>query len=242
MSHYTPMHARDGQRRDAIRARARDTWTRIRKLATLEFHLEFWLSPWGPDWWDWEWVQAHWYRQFKRADRKAFAAECEEIRARALMTPAPELRPVQAPRPADPPGATSARCGPGQPPAPGAVAAGTGTDAGVPPAPVTAAADAVPPSAGAAAPLPRPHPSQPPWPGQPDHLWPGGPVTAPAGSRRSNEQQFARAPQHPMPAYRGDYRPTAPFRAVSDLPPVNIFRPHYERHEARRDSVARWGA
>jgi hypothetical protein len=45
-----------------------------------------------------------------------------------------------------------------------------------------------------------------------------------------------------MPAYRGDYRPTAPFRVVSDLPPVNIFRPHYERHEARRDSAARWGA
>jgi len=222
MSHYTPMHARDGQRRDAIRARARDTWTRIRKLATLEFHLEFWLSPWGPDWWDWEWVQAHWYRQFKRADRKAFAAECEEIRARALMTPAPELRPVQAPRPADPPGATSARCGPGQPPAPGAVAAGTGTDAGVPPAPVTAAADAVPPSAGAAAPLPRPHPAQPPWPGQPS-------------------TSVITQPPPGTPRYRGDYRPTAPMRAVGPVP-VSVVRPYYPAVEARRDSTARWGA
>ena len=202
MSHYTPMHARDGQRRDALAA-----WLgRARERAVR-------LIP-----------------SFRRALPRATAA------------PAPDGRPAQAPRPADPPGATSARCGPGQPPAPGAAAAGTGTDAGVPPAPVTAAADAVPPSAGAAAPLPRPHPSRPPWPGQPDHLWPGGPVTAPAGSRRSNEQQFARAPQHPMPAYKGDYRPTAPFRAVSDLPPVNIFRPHYERHEARRDSTARWTA
>jgi len=222
MSHYTPMHARDGQRRDAIRARARDTWTRIRKLATLEFHLEFWLSPWGPDWWDWEWVQAHWYRQFKRADRKAFAAECEEIRARALMTPAPELRPVQAPRPADPPGATSARCGPGQPPfaCPGA-APGQAPGAGDPPAP---AAGATPPHDGGAATLPRPDPSLSPGPGQPQRAaW----VTYPG--------------EHPMPSYKGDYARTQPFRAIGAVP-VSVVRPYYPAVEARRDAVARWGA
>ena len=35
MSHYTPMHARDGQRRDARRARARDTWTLIRLIPLI---------------------------------------------------------------------------------------------------------------------------------------------------------------------------------------------------------------
>ena len=40
--------------------------------------VELWLT-----WWQWPPVQAYWYRQYKRADRKAFLAECEEIRARA---------------------------------------------------------------------------------------------------------------------------------------------------------------
>jgi hypothetical protein len=31
----------------------------------------------------WGFVQNRWYRQYKRADRKAFAAECEAIRLRA---------------------------------------------------------------------------------------------------------------------------------------------------------------
>ncbi len=54
---------------------------------------------------------------------------------------------------------------------------------GVPDAPAA-------PTAGAQSPVPP----FPPGPGtSTDHLWPGGPATAPAGSRRSDEQQFARA-------------------------------------------------
>lgn len=245
-------HARDGQRRDALRARARDTWTRLRRLAGRIAALNA-------------------------------ALPGALIPGRATMIPAPDMRPAQAPRPADPPAGGAVRAGatplvvageqPGELPhlpgcdgscggmaaheahlddggcpccycaqyavdkTPGAVAAGTGTSAGDSPPPAAAAT-----TPRGAAPLPLPGPQAPPGQGQPHHLWPGGPVTAPAGSRRSNEQQSARAPQHPMPAWKGDYRPTQPFRAVSDLPPASIVRPHYERHEARRDSTARWGA
>lgn len=34
-------------------------------------------------WWEWPLVQSWWYRQYKRADRRAFERECEEIQARA---------------------------------------------------------------------------------------------------------------------------------------------------------------
>lgn len=228
MSHYTPMHARDGQRRDAWRAAARDTWTRLRRLATLEFHLEFWLSPWGPDWWDWEWVQAHWYRQFKRADRKAFRAECEEIRARAILTPAPDMAPVQEkPRPGDHQRrASAARSGPGQPQAPGAVADGTGTSAGDSPPP--AAALPATPSGESAANLPRPVPgppagragaARPAWVIFPDDRA----MVVECGSARVREL-----------GWEGHSRETGGMPA--------LVRPAYARHEARRDSTARWGA
>lgn len=36
------------------------------------------------NWWEWPIVQWWWYRQYKRADRRAFAMECAQIRARAL--------------------------------------------------------------------------------------------------------------------------------------------------------------
>jgi hypothetical protein len=34
-------------------------------------------------WWEWPIVQWWWYRQYKRADRRAFRHECDEIRWRA---------------------------------------------------------------------------------------------------------------------------------------------------------------
>jgi hypothetical protein len=40
------------------------------------------LEPWS-NWWEWPPVQAHYRRQYRRADRKAFAAEMEAARAMA---------------------------------------------------------------------------------------------------------------------------------------------------------------
>jgi hypothetical protein len=34
-------------------------------------------------WWEWRIVQWYWYRQYKRADRRAFRQECQDIRDRA---------------------------------------------------------------------------------------------------------------------------------------------------------------
>jgi hypothetical protein len=34
-------------------------------------------------WWEWPVVQWWWYRQYKRADRRAFRRECDQIRWRA---------------------------------------------------------------------------------------------------------------------------------------------------------------
>jgi hypothetical protein len=38
-------------------------------------------------WWDWPAVQWWWYRQYKRADRRAFRRECEQIRWRGIWRP-----------------------------------------------------------------------------------------------------------------------------------------------------------
>lgn len=38
-------------------------------------------------WWEWRIVQWWWYRQYKRADRRAFRRECELIRRRAVWRP-----------------------------------------------------------------------------------------------------------------------------------------------------------
>jgi hypothetical protein len=35
------------------------------------------------DWWEWPIAQWWWYRQYKRADRKAYAKECQDIHDRA---------------------------------------------------------------------------------------------------------------------------------------------------------------
>ena len=39
-----------------------------------------------PEWWNWRIAQWWWYRQYKRADRKAFARECDLIRWRYAWT------------------------------------------------------------------------------------------------------------------------------------------------------------
>jgi hypothetical protein len=111
------------------------------------------------------------------------------------------------------------------PQSPGAVADGTGTDAGGAPPP--AAAATTPP--GGAATLP---PTAPPrdYPGRGQHPYDGRPAWV------------TYAGDHPMPGYRGDYRPTAPMRAAGGTVACNIFRPFYPAVEARRDSTARWGA
>ena len=38
-------------------------------------------------WWEWPMVQWWWYRQYKRADRRAFRRECEQIRWRETWRP-----------------------------------------------------------------------------------------------------------------------------------------------------------
>jgi hypothetical protein len=38
-------------------------------------------------WWDWPAVQWWWHRQYKRADRRAFKRECEQIRWRGTWRP-----------------------------------------------------------------------------------------------------------------------------------------------------------
>jgi len=38
-------------------------------------------------WWEWPAVQWWWYRQYKRADRRAFRRECEQIRWRGIWRP-----------------------------------------------------------------------------------------------------------------------------------------------------------
>lgn len=48
-------------------------------------------------WWEWPLVQLWWYRQYKRADRRAFRRECELIRWRHAWqdrqpSPAPNRR------------------------------------------------------------------------------------------------------------------------------------------------------
>lgn len=179
-------HARDGQRRDAIRARARDTWTRlrawVRRLASPEF--------------------GHMALPF---DYTALRAEIAAIRA--TMTPAPDWKPGQEkPRPVDPP-----RVGRGDevragatPQTPGAVNADSGTrprpagtvparqpEAGAPPAPAAA---------------PAPPPPKAPGPGQ------------------------------PLPAWRGDYAPTQPFRAIPDGGQPRV-SPYYQRHETLLDKA-----
>lgn len=195
MSHYTPMHARDGQRRDAIAARlarlraaARDTWVLIRLIPVIPMIA-----------------------------RRALP--------RATAAPAPASGPAQEkPRPGDHQRrGGAARSGPGQPQAPGAVAAGTGTSAGDSPPP--AAAPPATPSGESAATLPRPAPSP-----------PG------AGPGQAQRPAWVTYPgEHPMPAYKGDYARTQPFRAVGPVA-VSVVRPYYPAVEARRDSTARWGA
>lgn len=142
-------HARDGQRRDATRARARDTWTRA----------IVWLGGLGrflPD------------RPAARLVLLALAA------LDRIDTPAPDWKPGQEkPRPADPPsGSGAVRAGATT--TPGAVNADSGTrpgpagtvparqpEAGAPPAPAAA---------------PAPPPPKAPGPGQhsPDRAAPAG--------------------------------------------------------------------
>lgn len=38
-------------------------------------------------WWEWPIVQWWWYRQYKRADRRAFRRECDQIRWRMVWRP-----------------------------------------------------------------------------------------------------------------------------------------------------------
>lgn len=38
-------------------------------------------------WWEWRIVQWWWYRQYKRADRREFKRECEQIRWRGIWRP-----------------------------------------------------------------------------------------------------------------------------------------------------------
>jgi hypothetical protein len=67
-----------------------------------------------------------------------------------------------------------------------------------------------------------PAPVNPPSPGagaSPQHLLPGGPATAPAGSRRSNEQQFARAPLNPDAEWSRDTTPLRRLPWVITQPP-----------------------
>jgi hypothetical protein len=227
-------HARDGQRRDTLRSRVRDTWTRLRRAARnalwatgdrlcarqLTFPAGNWLGELG-------WKLSGPFRA-------------------ATVTPAPELRPEQAPRPADPPLVRTARCGPGQPPAPGAVADGTGTSAGGPPPPAAAALPPAPEDATATLPPPEPGPPQA-GRGQPVYAVRRDGIIAVSSTGRLAVIPAAST----LPAVR--LRPTAALDAVTAPDPVwaaagpdlhsqvtetSAVRPYYTAHEASRDEAA----
>lgn len=68
-------------------------------------------------------------------------------------------------------------------------------------------------------------------------------VTAPASPGAAARPWFTVQPPpgSPMPAYRGDYRPTQPFRAAGPVP-ASVTRPYYPALQAWRDMPARWTA